>query len=89
MARKPREVYSREEVNFMLSIVAAQTLNMVTESILTSGAPPSPEVGVAVMHFAAGVKYHNSILSETGKALQLSEERGQELQAVVKNVLGN
>lgn len=89
MARKPREVYSRSEMEVAIAAAVASTLSMAAESLLNSGAQPSPEVGTCVMHFAQGSKHLNEKSANLAKAANIDKDRADKLTEIIGNVLGN
>lgn len=83
MARPAKVVYSAEEVKLIGVALAATVLHNVVSTLTSSGAPASPEVGVVLMHHAAGAVNFTKKVEALEKELSLDAERLAHIQELV------
>lgn len=83
MARKPREIYTREEVDLMLVSSNQAMLAMVVDKLVNSGADASPEIGECLMHFSQGFVHYSGQMATRAKQAQVDELRSERLKEVV------
>lgn len=89
MARKPREVYTREEVEVMLHNVHMHALNTSVEKLLSTGAKPDAGVGMCLMDFAAESKNQYDFAAMKSEHAKITPERAEQLGAVLNEHFGN